>query len=733
MLTLKVLYKIPVIVLLFVMIQTAIAQISGTCQRDEIKDCYYYLQWHLKNTGQNGGTPGEDINIEPVWKKSIRGRGMYIAIVDGDIQLDHEDLRKNVSVSHNKDYYPNTKDTSSHATRVAGIAAARNNNKGVRGVAPRAKIYSLNILADKQSDGASNPLINDILDAMVRNIEITAVSNNSWVSTTPFIPAGTSLMVWERAIETGLIKGFHGKGAVYVWAAGNNHQKNNPRNRKINQADNANYSGYANYHGVVAVCAVNNKGVHDKASEYGANLWVCAPSTTAGGVIKVVTTDIGNKYTNRFGGTSASVPMVSGVVALMRQVNPNLSWRDVKLILANSARKNHPDDDSWLHGATKYGSFGSDADGRYHFSHKYGFGVVDAHKAVELAETWINLPRRTVDTIAEDNATATINASVINRNISIQSDINFIEYIDVPITFAINHFSDLSIKLTSPSGATSMLAEPASKSFPSSFSRQKWRFGSARHLGENPSGTWKLELKHTRGGKVRLDGWQLKIRGYQIKMEATHADDLSDLNIAKTPLTLSLIGAQWKENLTTADIRLKDAPPGLRIASAARTSATQVQLMLDLDDTLDRNYRFQIAATTATVSNLAAPLSSNDINIAHIIALKDVVIPHSRVGADYHFTVEDIFASPTTLNYVVELVNDADEVIENTEIAGLTIDGPIISGTPEAAGDYRLKVTAARDDGYSRTEFFTFSIQTHTTQLQLKVFLEGFMPALRVP
>lgn len=36
------------------------------------------------------------------------------------------------------------------------------------------------------------------------------------------------------------------------------------------------------------------------------------------------------EYTDQFGGTSASAPVVSGVIALMLQVNPGLGWRDVQ-------------------------------------------------------------------------------------------------------------------------------------------------------------------------------------------------------------------------------------------------------------------------------------------------------------------------------------------------------------------------------------------------------------------
>ena len=71
---------------------------------------------------------------------------------------------------------------------------------------------------------------------------------------------------------------------------------------------------------------------------------------------------------------------MSGVAALIRATNEDLTWRDVKLILAASARWNDQSNNSWKSGPAKYG-----ATGNYRFSHDYGFGVVDAGAAVELA------------------------------------------------------------------------------------------------------------------------------------------------------------------------------------------------------------------------------------------------------------------------------------------------------------------------------------------------------------
>ena len=116
-------------------------------------------------------------------------------------------------------------------------------------------------------------------------------------------------------------------------------------------------------------------------SETGYALWICAP-------LAGVTADNRSRYRNDFGGTSSAAPVVSGVAALVRSANPSLTWRDVKLVLAASARQNDPANSGWEEGALEYGS---ETD-RYSYNPEYGFGVVDAKAAVDLAESWTNLP-----------------------------------------------------------------------------------------------------------------------------------------------------------------------------------------------------------------------------------------------------------------------------------------------------------------------------------------------------
>ena len=111
----------------------------------------------------------------------------------------------------------------------------------------------------------------------------------------------------------------------YAFAAGNGG----------NVGDDANLDEVANFYAVTGVCAVNEAGWRSEYSEAGASLWVCAPSGDfTRRHASIVTTENSNRYRYTFDGTSAATPQVAGVAALIRHANPDLTWRDIKLILA---------------------------------------------------------------------------------------------------------------------------------------------------------------------------------------------------------------------------------------------------------------------------------------------------------------------------------------------------------------------------------------------------------------
>ena len=495
-------------------------------------DDLYACQWHLEDRTDgreaNDAADDVDINVEGVWSDTtladgttvsdgIKGQGINVAVVDDGMDINHDDLSPNVNRSLNYDYESDSYTTSNiyqpahhHGTAVAGLIAARDNSFGIRGVAPRATLYAHNFLAE-QSDYAE-------ADSMSRSMDVTAVSSNSWG---PFDGPGLGYTsaAWEGAVEKGVTEGYGGKGVFYAFAAGNGGDRN----------DNANLDEFANFYAVTSVCAVNSSGVKSDYSEYGASLWVCAPSNNrSGGYPAIVTTENSDRYRYTFGGTSAATPMVSGVAALMRHANPELTWRDIKLILAATASKVDPDDSMWQTGANKYGSTTE----TYNWNRNYGFGLVDAKAAVDLAKTWVTLaPMETYEeeTTVSNGTIPDAPSSAISSTVNISSsdtDMEFIEYVEIRPDFSHPSFRDLKIELVSPSGTTTELVDSTERGGVISFFgfifgefsiplNGTFRMGASQFLGEDPTGTWTLrltdEIDNDKEGE--LNSWTIKFYG----------------------------------------------------------------------------------------------------------------------------------------------------------------------------------------------------------------------------
>lgn len=509
-----------------------------------ILDSLFEDQWHLKNELSDfgpGDPSGNDINVTPVWLVGNCGDDAEIAIVDDGMDMDHADLVDNISAGNSYDYLDGDNDPSSdsalHGTAVAGVAAAHPNSVGGRGAAPGANLRSYNLLQNFTSA--------NLVDAMTRDKDDVWISNNSWGPTdgTGYY-LGTSYL-WADAVEDGLKNGRDGKGTIYTFVGGNGAHV--VVSGLWYGVDNSNYNGYANFYGVIAVCAVDAMGNRSYYSENGSNLWVCAPSNSWVNFPAITTTDIegtsgynsslsyiyegayggnydysDNDYTRTFGGTSSATPLISGVVALMLQENPDLTWRDVKMILAKSAKITDPDADGPGNSldADEWTTNGAG----YPISHTYGFGLVDAQAAVNLAATWSNLDELytyTTETVRVNSDIPDNDSTGVTAHFKIESSgISSIEYVDVYVTFDHIYHGDLEFILTSPDGTMSILSE-AHYCFDGSggvlacdTGKSTWRFGTARNLGESPDGEWTLTARDGFDDYTgSLRSWSLVIYG----------------------------------------------------------------------------------------------------------------------------------------------------------------------------------------------------------------------------
>ena len=502
---------------------------SSISRSSGINDTLYGCQWHLNNDDQFRNSAGQDIRVEEVWP-TYTGDGINVAVVDDGMHYNHEDLTGNVLTSFNHNYDPDQTDIynyfEDHGTAVAGLIAAKDNSLGMRGVAPEANIYGYNLLVEHSDANEA--------DAMSRNSATTAISNNSWGPKDYGRPQHAHEL-WEASVEDGVTNGYGGKGVVYVWAAGNGALYD----------DRSGLDEYSSFYAVTAVCAVGHDDKRSIYSEPGSNLWVCGPSSSGRvGQPRIATTDNGNRYRGSFGGTSAATPIVSGVVALVREANNALTWRDVKLILAASARKNDPDNTGWEQSALKYGS----TTDRYNYNDEYGFGMVDAKAVVDLASGWTNAPE--LREITSESATINLaipdapssgSARTVSTSLTIDPYVEFIEFVEINTNFSHTNFRDLTVELVSPSGAVSTLSNsaPIGGELTTEF-----RFGSARHLGENAAGEWTLRVKDVlRRDSGTLKSWGLTIYGHG---SIPGAPDIDAVTPGGGTLTID-----WKEPTVT--------------------------------------------------------------------------------------------------------------------------------------------------------------------------------------
>ncbi len=475
-------------------------------------DPLFSEQWHLNNTGQGGGVVGEDARLFAPYNLDRFGTGVRIAIIDDGLEVQHEDLIANTIPGLCHDYVSGTPNINAgdHGSSCAGVAAAVGGNGiGVIGAAFEAHLVGYNLLEASTS-------ANEV-DAMTRGSNQISISSNSWgPADNTGIPAPATAN-WQSAIDLGTSTGRNGLGTIYTWAAGNGAADNGGF-----PTDNSNLDGYANYRGVIAVGAIGDDGRKANYSESGANVWISAHSmgnndrgiTTvdlqgaAGSNTGASPSDYADtNYTNTFNGTSSATPLVTGVVALILEQAPQLTERDVRRVLALSARRNDPTDPDWsVNGAGLF------------VNHKYGFGALDASGAFALLPNYTLLGPQLAPFVS---AVRTPNLAIPDASLTYVSDvitvstaITKVEHVEVLFSAANHPFlGDLRVELISPQATVSVLSEPhLMPNGGASFSN--WIFGVVRCLDENPNGNWQLRVRDEAGGDVgTFQSWRLTIRG----------------------------------------------------------------------------------------------------------------------------------------------------------------------------------------------------------------------------
>lgn len=337
-------------------------------------DTHYPYQWHYPL-----------IHLPDAWEITRGSSDVVVAVIDTGIILDHPDLQTNLT--HNGmagDGYdfitdtataldgdgidPNPYDvgdqanagnSSFHGTHVAGtIAAGTDNSIGITGVAGNTRIMPLRVLG--KNGGTDYDITQAVRYAAgLPNDSNTLPSKKADIINLSLGGAGYSSSAQQTYTAA------RNAGVIIIAAAGNEStwQPSYP----------------ASYDGVVSVSAVDMNSDLAPYSNYGQYIDVAAPGgdTTQDlnrdgypdGVLSTLgTTDsTGNIVPNYvfYQGTSMAAPHVAGVAAMMKAVDTDITPFDFDGYLSNFKIVN----DIGQSGRDNY----------------YGFGIIDALKAVETA------------------------------------------------------------------------------------------------------------------------------------------------------------------------------------------------------------------------------------------------------------------------------------------------------------------------------------------------------------
>ena len=209
----------------------------------------------------------------------------------------------------------------SHGSHVAGIVAAdRNNNLGIKGVADQALIMGVRAVPD-----------GDERDKDVANAIRYAVDNGAKILNMSFGKAYS----WDKKVVDEAVKYAMSKDVLIIQAAGNDNknlevEKSFPDRRYEN-------GGAAGAYIVVGASGwVDDATLKATFSNYGkSTVDVFAPG------VKINSTIPGSNYAE-FDGTSMAAPVVTGLAALLRSYYPKLSALQVKdIILSSVVKVNH--------------------------------------------------------------------------------------------------------------------------------------------------------------------------------------------------------------------------------------------------------------------------------------------------------------------------------------------------------------------------------------------------------
>jgi subtilisin family serine protease len=272
-----------------------------------------------------------ELHVQSAWA-TTKGKGVTVAVIDSGVDPTVSDLAGSVATGPDLTRLktqPGNQYWGEHGTWMASIIAGHgdglDDESGIMGVAPEAKIYSIRVIPDKQDPGYSTyeaenetviqkSLATGIMDAVKYGAQVISMSIGY-----------SSASSWVR----NAVQYAYSHGAVLVASSGNSGQDD-----ERSDHDYAPVSFPADYPGVLSVGALDGSGAASFSSN-NLSVQVAAPG------VKVPAEGRGNLYWT-VDGTSPACALVAGVAALIKSEYPGISPALVIQALTSTAQNTPP-------------------------------------------------------------------------------------------------------------------------------------------------------------------------------------------------------------------------------------------------------------------------------------------------------------------------------------------------------------------------------------------------------
>eukprot|EP00095_Tigriopus_kingsejongensis_P008224 maker-scaffold604_size126151-snap-gene-0.30 protein:Tk08224 transcript:maker-scaffold604_size126151-snap-gene-0.30-mRNA-1 annotation:"hypothetical protein DAPPUDRAFT_126713" len=473
--------------------------------------------WHINRSPESS----KGMNILEVWKQGIFGAGILVYHIDDGVDYTHPDLRlsyrKDVSIDLvNQDNDPLSIDpTITHGTSMAGLSVGRGNNSvcGV-GVAPRASLGMSKLLHKDVSSFTSAQIAQSF--AMHKTVDVFVQGYG------PLDTGGSFArldLLEALAMEAVTTEGRGGKGSIVIVPPGNGGFAQ----------DSCSFDGRVNLIQSVVINSVGEQGSMPRYIENCTGVIAGAFSSGDGSKLdrKMVTAVAGGSCTTSFSGTSSSAAVAGGVMALLLETNPELTWRDVQHVIIRGA------DPTGLESDVGWNRNGV---GRL-YSRSFGYGLMDVGKMVKLAQSWTNVPNQ--QSCSMQSSTRNVKIPVgqsFTHRIKIRcGNLKHAEHIILKAHVDAFKRGDIDMTLKSPMGTVSQILKGRPYDY---YFRgiQDFPLKSLEFWEENPTGIWELNVSNN-GDPASLISSPLTFRKWELTIYdvSAYAPDFATFNPAALP------------------------------------------------------------------------------------------------------------------------------------------------------------------------------------------------------